>query len=353
MSRLTRTAVTALAALLLPLAAGATASADDLLVLDAVSGATARIAMPEHFTAPCWGPRGLETMVERPGRRGKDATRRIVAYAPGRKPRVLRRAGRGEEVIGALQAPGCAAVAEVHYAFADRPEPTGGVLVRDAAGRERFRVEATGQPEEVSAVWSHDGSRLAILRYEPGRGATVRVLDGATGAPLGTYRPPAAVIDDFAGFTADKGTLVLSTIARTGPTLHALDLATGAVRTLVAADSGRVYRGAVPSPTANVVAALNDGGGIELLDPARGFGPTLPTAGLRPDGALAWSPDGTRIAYATEEGRDGTRAGVAIVDARPGARPRRVLRAGRRPIADLTWSPDGRSGAVVRTDPIR
>ena len=54
---------------------------------------------------------------------------------------------------------------------------------------------------------------------------------------------------------------------------------------------------AVPawSPTGDRIAAVNDGGGIELIDPALGYGPTIPTAAVWTE-SLTWSPDGTTLA---------------------------------------------------------
>lgn len=66
---------------------------------------------------------------------------------------------------------------------------------------------------------------------------------------------------------------------------------------------------------------------------------------LNDDRQPAWSPDGARIAFVSERAQERDRTGtndVLVVDARPGARPVKLLTAYAPNAQHLAWSPDGR-----------
>ena len=97
------------------------------------------------------------------------------------------------------------------------------------------------------------------------------------------------------------------------------------------------------SPQGDRIAAVNDDGDIELIDPALGSGPTVATADLFTQ-EIAWSPDATTLAL---------RYRRAAGSGSPSSRPRRALnRAARshhhRHLETPLWSPDSAAVTVSR-----
>jgi dipeptidyl aminopeptidase/acylaminoacyl peptidase len=163
-----------------------------------------------------------------------------------------------------------------------------GVRVWDAVGAERFCVHGSGDATCLAA-WSADGAVLATA----GEGSPeVRLWKGGTGEPI-------AVL---------SGQM-----------------------------SWRVAGGAW-SPGDPHLLAVHGSGRIELWDTAA----QTPRAQLRPGGAVAWSPDGTRLATMLDE-----EIGIWDVDA--GVEQPGPIDRGNWPRC-MAWSPDGRRLAVGGTD---
>ena len=131
--------------------------------------------------------------------------------------------------------------------------------------------------------------------------------------------------------------------------LRVLDVATGNVRVLAGDSDGRSLRSPAWSPKGDRIAAVNLGGGIELLDPALGYGPIIPTSTVWTE-TLAWSPDGTTLALQFKRPNESgarERYGLALVPAAADGRLRRLVQ----PVPYLSapaWSPDGTALAVTR-----
>ena len=283
------------------------------------------------FGAPCWRADGaLAALAERPNLGWRFGTFRV-----GSKPRWRAPA---EEVISAYFAPGCELVAEVHYGFADDREGHGGVLVRDAAGQELTRVETVEPGEPETVVWSPDGSRFAVVMWERSTLETLRVIDARSGRVLARRRAEGTELATQA-FSPDGGALVFTESDR----LLVHDVLTGKARVLAGRGDGRTFRSPAWSPKGDRIAAVNTGGGIELLDPALGHGPALATASLFTE-EIAWAPDGASLALLYTRRN---RQGLALVAAAPGARPRRVLTPARFMQVPV-WSPDGSAVAATR-----
>jgi WD40 repeat protein len=123
-----------------------------------------------------------------------------------------------------------------------------------------------------------------------------------------------------------------------------LDTSTGAIRaTGPAAVPGRLAF----SPHANVLAVEMGAGGLELWDVATGHTQTLIPANFTsalPISALAFSPDGRRLAVARTGGGP-NQPGLLLLDARSG----RVIAKRAVPADDVMFSPDGSRLTVAET----
>jgi len=286
------------------------ARTDELLTIDVATGKVTRLATPQFVMGSCWGAQRLELLVER----ARD--RAYVTYRPGRPPQVVHRPPNfGAMLLGADYAPGCGRVAESYMHLPGDPQTGSGVLVRDAGGHELFRLVEGGMAEDLFPLaWSADGSLLAVAMYEGDRGQVLHVVDGVTGAVVRRHVPANGVagIDAVVGFSADNTTLTYDGDTGTGIAVarRVLDLRTGATT-------------AAPAP-----------------DPFADTG-VLPSA---------TSPDGSLRAFTTP-GPGGGPRGLAVVEQRPGAKPRTLLRRGPLEVRPLEWSPDGRTLAVVRHEP--
>jgi dipeptidyl aminopeptidase/acylaminoacyl peptidase len=77
------------------------------------------------------------------------------------------------------------------------------------------------------------------------------------------------------------------------------------------------------------------------------------TSGPGQDGSPAWSPDGTRIAFASNRGPDPDRnpdSNIFVVEAKPGAEIRQLTTSATPDAANPAWSPDGQSIAFLVGD---
>jgi Tol biopolymer transport system component len=249
-----------------------------------------------------------------------------------------------DTVLGAEFAPGCALVAETYYAFSDDRESDGGVLIRETGGEEVMRLQSHSWPDGETLAWSRDGTRLAVtMNHRNDRLPGIRVVDVRSRRVLARHATDAQLTPE--AFSPDGGALVYEFEG----SLRVLDVATGKARVLAGADDGRRLRAPAWSPKGDRIAAVNDGGGIELLDPALGYGPTLRTAKVWTE-SLAWAPDGRALAlqFLRPNSRDPVqRYGLGVVAATPTGRLRRLVE----PTRDLSppvWSPDGTALAVTR-----
>ena len=300
---------------LLALLAAAPAQAGTLYSVPAAGGQPSIIAREAGtvFGPLCRRADGaLEAFTETRSGRARRGT-----FSLGSKPR-WRRAPR--ELIAAHYSPACDRVVEVYYSF--------GALIRPVGVR--LNAAYRGEPWEVA--WSPDGTRVAVMMIEPGYGSTIRVFDARTGRRL-ARRPALGDLPPQA-FSPDGNAVVYTDADR----LMVLDVRANARRVIA-----ETARAPAWSPQGDRIAAVNDDGDIELIDPAIGSGPTVTTASLFTQ-EITWSPDGTTLAL--RYGRGG-RFGLAFVAAAPGAQPRRAL-APSRHLETPLWSPDSTAVTVAR-----
>lgn len=319
------------------LAVPATAEAGTLLSVPAAGGKPIQMVRDKgaYFDTPCWREDG--TVIAHVQR---DKGLRYGIFRAGAKPRW---GATSTDVIGAEFAPGCKLLAEVYYAFGDDRQYDGGVLIRETSGKEIMRLQSRRWPDGLTLTWSPDGTRIAVaMNHRQDRRPGIRVVDVRSRRVLARHATDHGTLFPQA-FSPDGGALVFED----GEHLRVLDVATGKVRTLSGGADGRLRQRPAWSPKGDRIAAVNDGGGIELLDPIAGYGPTVPTAGLQPQ-SLAWSPDDTTLAVQdAPSGRDLLRSGLALVPVAPDGQVRRVLGPAQA-LSVPVWSPDGTALAVSR-----
>lgn len=163
----------------------------------------------------------------------------------------------------------------------------------------RWRVTAHRGPA-YRIDWSPDGSLVATS----GADATVRVLDGVTGAEKRVYKGHATPVPGL-DFSPD-GTRIASASYR---------------------------RDTLPDGSACVI------GTVRVWDPATGEDLFAVDAGVKPISMVRWSPDGSRIAASTWDGE------VHVLDARQGGTNHRVIKLPEGEVYAaancVAWSPDG------------
>lgn len=260
-----------------------------------------------------------------------------------------------DEVFDVALSPDCATVALTGY---DLPGVQSGLTVGPLGGRpavslRSFDPEWTG---DGSIAWSRDGRRVAVVMFQAGFGETLRVFDVASGAQLA--RVPASQTPSISAeaFSPDGSQLAYQRRPFAGDGIWILDVARGTSRTLVDPEAGRIHRSPSWSPDGRTIAAVADGGGIELLDVGLGYGPTLATGRESPDD-LRWSPDGSTLAFwfhleTSQRGED-VKSRLGLIAAQQGARARAVTGVVAATDAPFVWSPDSSRIALWRDAPQR
>jgi hypothetical protein len=323
------------------LAMPASAEAGTLLSVPAAGGRATVVgrAAGAYFGQPCWRADGsLTARVERAKRNPA-----IGVFRRGAAPRWR---AVDEYAHGADFAPGCKLVAETIYGFEQDPQFDGGILIRETSGEAIKRVKSYRWPEGETLAWSRDGTRLAIAMSERGHDYdTVRIVDVAERRVIARVKGAESITLYPGAFSPDGGALVYED----GTELRIFDVATRRSRVLAGDRDGRNLRAPSWSPKGDRIAAVNYGGGIELLDPALGYGPTIPTSDVWTE-SLAWSPDGETLALQFSRPNESEaipRHGLALVAPAADAQLRRILE----PVPYLSppvWSPDGTALAVSR-----
>ena len=316
----------------------ASAEAGTLLSVPAAGGRVTKVGAVAgaFFNTPCWRSDGA--MTARLERR-----KAVPAYGTFRAGAAPRWRAVDPDVIDATFAPGCALVAEAHYGFDDDPQYDGGVLVRDASGKEVIRVQSNSYPDNQSVAWSRDGKRLAVAMNERRHGTTIRVVDVRSGRVLARRKADTYLTAE--AFAPDGASLVYTEEDRT----LILDVATSRARTLAGGTDGKRLREPAWSPKGDRIAAVNEEGGIELLAARDGYGPIIPAAAVWTE-TLAWSPDGATLALQFKRPNESgavDRYGLALVAATAEGKIRRIVQ----PVPYLSppvWSPDGSALAVTR-----
>ncbi|MCC6740383.1 MAG: protein kinase [Planctomycetia bacterium] len=200
-----------------------------------------------------------------------------------------------------------------------------------ATGKELRRFE-DGRDGIQQVEWSADGKRLAALSrdgearvYEVERGLLLATLSGHAGAVRGiAWRPGGA--SQVLTWSADG-------------TARVWAAATGEAVALK--PTGKALAGAEFSPDGTQVATATEDGDVRIWDIAAAKEKTACTATLARVTALRWAPDGRRLAAAG--------GGAAIWDATTGETAARLDSLEGDAVHSLAWATDGR-GLLLQTD---
>lgn len=256
----------------------------------------------------------------------------------------------------------------------------GDLWVRTLSDGVERRVTSTDAPE-ANPVWSPDGARLAFSVSRSTRRSFAPEYHGAkilftwserVALPdLGVVAVadgkivPVAVTDgsESGPRWIDDSRLVLNRIAQSYKIreIVAFDASTGQDRVLHRDKEDRwfnlTYNGAepIPSPDGKWVAFVSDRDGWDhayIVPPGGGDAVQL-TRGTYEVSRLAWSPDGRRLAFDTNEGGPATRKQIAVVDidAAGPARQKTTLTTGAGANTWPVWSPRGDRLIYGHTDP--
>jgi Tol biopolymer transport system component len=233
-----------------------------------------------------------------------------------------------------------------------RPEqPVAYVVNPDGSGlREIFRSETAAYLEMAP---SPDGSVVAVAAHDIGSGSTsVALVDVATGAARTLATTEAWSSVKAASWSPD-GSLI-AVVARI-PSVESppawttefrvFSVAGEPQRTLPVEDGSAIIGWTKDAAQVIFLNSQGPPGGTSISLASLADGSVRTVANARNITALAVSPDGTRIAYAAGEGGQDTTSAwaVNVVSARDGAPPVTIAHLGGTPlgVAGLAWSPDG------------
>ncbi len=208
----------------------------------------------------------------------------------------------------------------------------GGLWVAPVEGGEA-RALAGGPDENRDPSWSADGRRVVFCSNPWGGPGHVYATDAGGGLPVrvtrraGDYRAPR--------LSPDGARIAVSRTEEGETDLRLVDLATGVERDAAAERDVEEAFGCF-SPDGRSLAWLATRAGrsdVVVLPLAGGEPRTLKTESTLKAG-LAWSPDGTKLAYAARAGAGGWAAKVLEAD---GSAERTAAAGAQAP----SWSPDG------------
>jgi Tol biopolymer transport system component len=198
--------------------------------------------------------------------------------------------------------------------------------------------------DQLSPDWSPDGAQIVFVNEDPATGRRSLYSFDLAGGTLSRLTENSQTNDILPQFSPDGArVLFISQWVQEGTkqipgTVRVLDLASGAVSQL--SDKTEYVYEASWSPDGSRIAYVSDQGGKDRLwvMNADGSDPRLLTPDLDVVRGAAWSPDGSRIAF-TDAEADGAYAEVHVID--PGSGSDRKLTGPGDTASQVVWAPDG------------